>query len=85
MSFGVVYGSYATGKATALSDIDLIVVSPLFDGVFSYDSIDRLWIVAAHTDNRIEPIPCGERQWVEDDGLPLLEIARLEGERVDLE
>ena len=31
ISFGILYGSQATGKATEFSDIDLIVVSPDFE------------------------------------------------------
>jgi len=38
--------------------------------------------VAARTDSRIEPIPCGERQWIEDDVTPIIEIARREGVQV---
>jgi hypothetical protein len=41
-----------------------------------------LWRVAARTDSRIEPIPCGERQWVEDRSSAILEIARREGQVV---
>ena len=31
VDFAVLYGSYARGKATEWSDIDVMVVSPLFD------------------------------------------------------
>jgi hypothetical protein len=31
------------------------------------------------TDDRIEPIPCGEREWESGDGRPILEIVRREG------
>jgi hypothetical protein len=41
--------------------------------------------VAARTDTRIEPIACGERQWVEDDASAIIEIARREGQRIDPE
>ena len=30
--FGVIFGSYATGHADRWSDIDVLVVSPRFDG-----------------------------------------------------
>ena len=78
-SFAVVFGSQATGQTHQWSDIDLIVVSPGFDGTVSRDSINTLWRVAARTDSRIEPIPCGEQQWKNDDGTPILEIARQQG------
>ena len=84
-SFGVVFGSYASGRPHTLSDIDIVVVSPVFDGTFTRESVSLLWRVAARTDSRIEPIPCGEKQWVEDQGRPIIEIARREGVRIDLD
>jgi hypothetical protein len=44
--------------------------------------IDNLWHITAQTDSRIEPIPCGEKQWQEDDSSAIIEIARREGEIV---
>jgi predicted nucleotidyltransferase len=76
----VVFGSYAKGKADEWSDIDLVVVAPKFDDAFSRDDVSLLWRVAAHTDSRIEPIPCGVRQWVEDQSSAIIEIARREGQ-----
>jgi len=34
---------------------------------------------------RIEPIACGEREWLEDDSRAIIEIARREGEVITLE
>jgi uncharacterized protein len=82
--FGVVFGSQATGKADAWSDIDLLIVSPRFDGMRSRRDIDLLWRTTAHTDNRIEPVPCGEKQWLEDDASAIVEIARREGEEIKI-
>ena len=84
VKFGVVFGSQAMGKADALSDIDLLVVSPRFDDQRTREDINMLWRLAARTDNRIEPIPCGERQWLEDDSSAIIEIARREGEEVTI-
>ena len=81
-SFGVVFGSYASGTPDPLSDIDLLVVSPQFDGVISRDDVKKLWRIAARTDNRIEPIPCGEIQWKNDMSNAIIEIARTEGQAV---
>jgi predicted nucleotidyltransferase len=81
--FGVVFGSQATGTANQWSDIDLLVVSPRFDAERTRKDIDLLWRIAARTDSRIEPVPCGERQWREDDGSAIIEIARRHGDRVD--
>ena len=80
--FGVIFGSYARGCATEWSDIDLLVVSPDYDNMTSRDKIDQLWETAARTDSRIEPIPCGIEAWEKDDGTPIFEFARQEGQTV---
>jgi predicted nucleotidyltransferase len=82
--FGIVFGSWAQGRANVWSDIDLIVVSSRFDQPRDRREIDMLWRLAARCDSRIEPVPCGERQWVEDDSSAIIEIARRDGKRIDL-
>ena len=82
VKFGVVFGSQVSGKADEWSDIDLLIISPSFDHQRTREDINLLWRLAAQTDNRIEPIPCGERQWIEDDSSAIIEIARREGEAV---
>jgi predicted nucleotidyltransferase len=80
----MVFGSQVTGKADTWSDIDLLVVSPVFDGEKRREDVNTLWKVAARTDSRIEPVAAGERQFVEDGGAAIIEIARREGERISL-
>jgi predicted nucleotidyltransferase len=80
--FGVIFGSYALGCANEWSDIDLLVVSPDYDNMTSRDKIDQLWVTAARTDSRIEPIPCGIKAWEKDDATPIFEVARQEGQTV---
>ncbi len=82
--YGVLYGSYATGKAHKWSDIDLLVISPRFDKKFKRADIDVLWHVAADVDSRIEPIAVGERQYKEDNSSFIIEIARREGQIIPL-
>ena len=84
VSYGVLYGSYATGKAHKWSDIDLLVVSPKFDGKRTTEDYESLWIYAGRLDNRIEPIPVGEKQYREDDENIIIEIARREGQIIPL-
>ena len=84
VKFGVVFGSQAAGNADAWIDIDLLVVSPRFDHQRSREDINLLWRLAARTDNRIEPIPCGEQQWLHDDFSAIVEIARRAGETVTI-
>ncbi|MFH1090611.1 MAG: nucleotidyltransferase domain-containing protein [Pseudomonadota bacterium] len=83
--FAVVFGSQISGESDAWSDIDVVVVSPVFDGAFPREAVNRLWRIAARTDSRIEPVPCGELQWLEDTGIPIIETARKEGLRVSPE
>jgi predicted nucleotidyltransferase len=75
----VLYGSYARGEETADSDIDLIVISPLFDRIKKQADISKLWRLRVDTDARIEPIAAGVREWAEEQGSPILSIAREEG------
>ncbi len=77
---GVVFGSQASGHAQEWSDIDLLVVSAQFDEMKDRSGINLLWRLAARIDSRIEPIPCGSRQWREDDSSAIIEIARRQGE-----
>jgi len=67
VTFGVLFGSHVTGRPGQWSDIDLV---------------GRLWRIAARIDSRIEPIPCGQKRWEEDDSSALIEIARRQGVRV---
>jgi predicted nucleotidyltransferase len=83
--FGIIFGSQARGEADSASDIDLLVVSPRFDRGRKRRDVNLLWRIVAHTDSRIEPVPCGEKQWEEDDVSPIIEIARREGRRIKVE
>ena len=78
----VLFGSHARGDAHADSDIDVLVIAPEFDGVYDRAWIDMLWTLRATTDNRIEPLAVGERQWQEDDDSMSIEVARREGEEI---
>jgi predicted nucleotidyltransferase len=84
VAFGVIYGSQARGTAKEGSDIDLLVVSPHFDGKKNFDEVNTLWRLTALTDSRVEPIPVGEREWKEDDSRAIVEIARREGQIVPI-
>jgi predicted nucleotidyltransferase len=77
-SQAVLFGSFAAGKANEFSDIDLVVIAPEFDGTRTVPLVKALWR-ATIADNRIEPIPCGEKEWVTNQSRPILEIARKDG------
>lgn len=82
--YGVLFGSHAKGNVHEWSDIDLLVVSPLYDKRRTYKQASKLWRIAANTDTRIEPIPVGEKQYREDDSSVIIEIARREGRIIPL-
>jgi predicted nucleotidyltransferase len=76
------YGSQARGAATEESDIDVMLISPLFDG-----NTDKfapvLWLSARKISYNIEPIAVGEKRFQTDDVSPLIEIVRREGIEID--
>ncbi len=80
----ILFGSFAQGTATADSDIDLIIIAPEFDQR-DESQVNLLWELRAFTDPRIEPIACGNRQWIEDDDSPILSIAREKGIVISIE
>ncbi|MCX6057267.1 MAG: nucleotidyltransferase domain-containing protein [Chloroflexi bacterium] len=81
---GVIFGSFATGKMTKWSDIDLLVISSRFDMQRKRQDIDLLWHIAADIDSRIEPIAVGEKQYKENDSSWIIEVARREGQLIPL-
>lgn len=83
----VIFGSQARGKAQPDSDIDLIVIASEFDEGYDRELIGRLWELRVEIPEawRIEPVACGEREWLEDTSRAIIEIARREGEVITLE
>ena len=75
----VLYGSYARGEEREESDIDILVIAPEFDETRSVDVVKKLWRATSAADNRIEPVACGEKEWVENDSCTIIEMARREG------
>lgn len=75
----VLFGSFARGDADEYSDIDLVVIAPELEGPRDLRLVEKLWEATICADNRIEPIPCGEKEWQTDQSRPILEIARREG------
>jgi predicted nucleotidyltransferase len=75
----VLFGSQANGSADEWSDIDLVVIAPELEPPRDNLLVNKLWELRAFTDSRVEPIPCGEREWETDQSRPILEIARREG------
>jgi predicted nucleotidyltransferase len=82
--YGVLFGSHVNGKPHKWSDIDLLVVSPLYDKRRTHKQAVKLWRIAADTDSRIEPIPVGEKQFELDNNSAIIVIARREGQIIPL-
>lgn len=76
----VLFGSHARGDQREWSDIDVVVIAPEFDARRDMESTKDLWRARLRADERIEPIPCGVREWdAGDTGRPIIEMAREEG------
>lgn len=80
VKYGVLFGSYAKGQPHEWSDIDLLVVSPRYDRKWTHKDWAKLWLIAAHIDVRIEPIPVGEKQFENDKDSMTVALARREGQ-----
>ena len=77
------YGSFARGQATDKSDIDIMLVSELFDKCD--DKIRaKAWRLTEKIDIRIEPYTIGLQKYLTDDVSPLLHIVKKEGIEVTL-
>jgi len=78
-TMAILYGSFARGEQRRYSDIDLVVVAPELEPPRTIEQVKKLWFTRKFADLRIEPIPCGVKEWKSGDGRPILEIARQEG------
>ncbi len=75
------YGSYARNEATVDSDIDLLLVSSVFDT--NNDIIlASPWLYTTQINPRIEPLSVGIEKFQNDSVSPLYEIVRKEGIKI---
>ena len=74
----ILFGSYARGDYRQSSDIDILVISKQFDKD-RWSREDDMWKLVRHVDSRIQPVPVGTNQFIEDDVSPVIEMARQEG------
>ncbi len=76
-----IYGSCVRGENSTDSDIDVMLVSEIFDT--DDDSVlSRPWIYTVKVDPRIEPVAIGSRRFNTDAGSPLIEIVKKEGIKI---
>jgi predicted nucleotidyltransferase len=83
IQFAYLYGSYARNEATPESDIDVLLVSDVFD---TNDDVilSKPWLPKFRNDFRIEPIAIGTKRFETDDVSPVIELAKNEGIRIQL-
>jgi predicted nucleotidyltransferase len=81
IQFAYLYGSYARNEATIESDIDVLLVSDVFDTTDDL-ILSKPWSPKFRNDFRIEPIAIGTKRFETDDISPIIEIAKQEGIRI---
>ena len=74
----ILFGSHAHGNPRPGSDIDILVIAEEFDRD-RWGKESEMWKLTLKADTRIQPIPVGLQQFVEDDTSPVIEMARREG------
>lgn len=72
------YGSYANETATNESDIDLLIVSKLFDDENDY-LFGKIWALTKKINSKIEPYIVGFERFTKDDVSPLLQLVKKDG------
>lgn len=82
ISKAYLFGSYARNQANENSDIDVLLVSDVFDT--EDDAIlSRPWSPKYRSDFRIEPVAMGLKRFKTDDNSIILEVVRKEGIEID--
>ncbi len=72
------YGSYARGEENEESDIDVLLVSDIFDKNDD-KPIGKTWRISRSIDTRIEPYTVGKKKFLTDRFSPLLQLVKKEG------
>jgi predicted nucleotidyltransferase len=77
------YGSYSRNEASSDSDIDILIVSKLFDT--QNDMLKaKAWRLTEQVDNKIEPYIVGLQKFKTDEVSPLLQMVKNEGIEITL-
>jgi predicted nucleotidyltransferase len=72
------YGSYARNDANADSDIDVLLVSDIFD-TDDDKILSKPWSPKYRNDYRIEPVAIGKKFFLTDNESIILDIVKKEG------
>ncbi len=76
-----VFGSYATGKATEWSDIDIALLLPEFRGA-KFDQTIELRKIGLKIDPRIEPLVFQTSAFKTDDWVPIIHEIKTQGIKI---
>lgn len=77
------YGSYARGEESEDSDIDVMVISEIFDKNDD-QTIGKTWRISRSIDVRIEPYTVGKKRFLNDKISPLLQYVKKEGIEINI-
>jgi len=77
------YGSYARNEANEDSDIDIMLVSSLFD-TDDDEILSRPWSLELREDHRIEPYSVGLKKYESGDFSPILDVIKQEGIEIEI-
>lgn len=83
VSMAYLYGSYSRNEATPESDIDILIVSQIFDEQNDLLKV-KAWRLTEKVNNKIEPYIIGLKKFNTDDVSPLLQIIKKEGIEIPL-
>lgn len=72
------FGSFAKNESTENSDIDLMLVSKLFDNE-NDKAVGTVWRMTRLVDSRIEPYLVGLDRFNNDESTPLIDLVKKEG------
>jgi len=77
----ILFGSQARSNTHEWSDIDVVIIAPEFDSPrpIPWATMTRFWDVAQKIDPRLEPIPCGAKEWQQPRARAVLSYAEAEG------
>ncbi len=77
------YGSWARNEASENSDIDVMLISSMFD-TFDPAIKAKAWRLTEEVDLRIEPYTVGIKKFQEDSFSPLVQVVKKQGIEIDL-
>jgi predicted nucleotidyltransferase len=77
------YGSYARGEENEESDIDVMIVSEIFDRLDD-QTVGKTWRISRSVDVKIEPYTVGKKRFFNDQYSPLLQLVKTEGLEIQL-